>query len=105
VRVASAVDVGEMSDVGVGVGVESGDAGAVEHAAMSAPTQRSISIRFCIRPYYSPKRGEGEICDWRYFALHSAAAFLPKIKGSTGNSVGTFDGRVIYCKQIISDWI
>jgi hypothetical protein len=105
VRVASGIDVGEMSDDGAGVGVESGGIDAVEHAANSAPTQRRISIRFCIRHYYSLKRGEGEIYDRRFFALQSVAALLPKITGFTGNSVGTFDGRVIYCKSIMRNWI
>jgi hypothetical protein len=63
VRVASGTAVGEMSDDGAGVGVESVETAAVEHAVSSAPTQRRINIRFRIRPYYSLKRGEGEIRD------------------------------------------
>jgi hypothetical protein len=103
--VASGADVGEMSDAGVGVGVESGGTDAVEHAAISAPTQRRISIRFCIHPYYSLKRGEGEIYGWRFIELQPVAAFLAKIEKPTGNSVGTFDIRVIYCKSKRSDRI
>ena len=65
-RVGSDVGVGVRSDDKSAVGVGSDGADADEHAAISAPTMRKISIRFCMQPHYNLKRREREIRDCRF---------------------------------------